>query len=116
MLLKTNFLRCAPSPAEVVACELKAIRANSEEHDCMGSRAASRPIVAGTTRLISQATYTRSDTFRLPQAGAQNFGAVRRQRRESGCSTETSFQLKDDQDTQTPDSKSGLTGSLYSLC
>lgn len=73
-----KFLKCAPSLAEVVACELKAIRANSEEHDCMGSTAASRPIVAGTTRLISEATYVRSDTFRLPRAGARNFGAVRR--------------------------------------
>lgn len=68
MLLKIDFLTCAPSPAEVVACELKAIRADSKEHDCMGCTAASRPIVAAATRLIGEAIYTRCNASRLPQA------------------------------------------------
>ena len=75
MLLKIDSMTCAPSPAEVVACELKAIRADSEEHDCMSCTAASRSIVAAATRLIDDAIYTRSDTSRLPQA--QNFDPFR---------------------------------------
>ena len=98
-------MSCAPSPAEVVACELKAIRADSEEHDCVGSPAASRAIVAAATRLIGEAKiYARSDASRLSPAGAQNFDRVRNQSREDRRSAETSSELQGNRGTQIPDS------------